>query len=422
MRERSKRSPQFSIAKRFLPEVETLHGLQRTLSVGSVIGLLYAAPLALVGLVWLVCVTDLALLRTAWPTLLLLFVLLFILEHLDFFIFVEVTPGTYADWKWSLWSVVTWSTALIYGPTALWPSLIWRSIMFARQWRKATTPEWRWNLGRNLALHFATVAPAALLALLAYTHWGGVFPLPGLSLSHILPAFGATLVWLLLVALLWLPLMNYFAAAPEFAWTGSVFETTLRFVGITMGWRLFVDPFAILAAGLYTEHGLGGYLFFISALLLCSLLAHQLSQAITRSQLRSRELEKLERLGRALLRISPDISALPDVLREYVAMIFPFSHIQIHTFSEGTLLHHPDDGSPVKSAVWTWMRAMDKGCAFHKGSDLPWGGHLDENRALVLVPIMDVEEATPIGGIYLVRFRDLDTIDSLLPAVQSLAA
>jgi len=72
------------------------------------------------------------------------------------------------------------------------------------------------------------------------------------------------------------------------------------------GWRVLLDPFAILGAGLYAQSGLGGYLFFVAGLLLASFLAYQLSQAAERSQQRSRELEKLEELGRAILTCCPD--------------------------------------------------------------------------------------------------------------------
>lgn len=83
-------------AKRLWPELETMDGQDRTSGVFDVVGFLYSAPLALVGLVWLMAVTDLALIRAEWPMLALLFVLQFLFERLTFFLFVEVTPGTYS--------------------------------------------------------------------------------------------------------------------------------------------------------------------------------------------------------------------------------------------------------------------------------------------------------------------------------------
>ena len=45
-----------------------------------------------------------------------------------------------------------------------------------------------------------------------------------------------------------------------------------------MSWPLPVQPFGILAAGLYSENGLGTYLFFIAATLPASLPTHELGR------------------------------------------------------------------------------------------------------------------------------------------------
>jgi hypothetical protein len=76
-----------AIAKKFWPELETMSGLERAEGVYNVVGFLYSAPMALVGLVWLITLTDLTLFRTEWPTLSLLFVLQFLFERLGFFSF-----------------------------------------------------------------------------------------------------------------------------------------------------------------------------------------------------------------------------------------------------------------------------------------------------------------------------------------------
>jgi hypothetical protein len=410
-----------AIAKRFLPELETMNGRERTSGVADVVGTLYSAPLALVGLVWLIAVTDLTLFHTEWPTLSLLFVLLFVFERLDFFLFIEVTPGTYADWVWSLWSVITWSAVLIFGPSALWLTVLWRLVAFARRWRKATSANWRWNIIRNLTLDFTTVILASLIALTLYEHWGGVFPLPGLALDQVLPAFCAMLVWLLLSALAWSPLLGYFSRSKEFAWTGSTLGTFARYIAITMGLRVLMDPFAVLAAGLYVQNGLGGYLFFVAGLLLAGLLAHQLSQAAERSQQRARELEKLEQLGRAIITCCPDASTLPGVLKEHVSNMFPFGHVEIRIFPDQILLHHPDDWPPVVDSAWEWLHTTSEAHYFLPGAASPWEEQLS-NKAVVVAPIVDVETTEPLGGIYLALYRDPDAIASLLPAVQSLAA
>jgi len=407
------------IAKRFWPELETMSGQRLAGAVGDVVGFLYAAPLALLGLVWLMAVTDLTLIRTEWPTLLLLFVLLFLFERLHFFLFVELTPGIHADWQADIKDVITWSAALIFGPSALWLAALQGLAYHAHRWWRSPSTGERWNCVRNFAFSFTVVIPAGLIALTLYERWGGAFPLPGLTLDAVLPALYATLVWWLVSVFVWVSFIIYFRKSQ--ASTGSSLKPYIRFWATAMGWQVLANPFAILAAGLHTQNGLGGYLFFVAGLLLTSLLGHQLSQAVERSQQRSRELESLERLGRAILTCCPDASDLPEVLKKHISTMFARSQIEIRVFPDRLLLQHPDDRPPVAAAVWEWLRTVSEARHFLPRATMPWM-EAPANDGVVVAPILDVDSAKPIGGIYLSRSRDPTTVASLLPAVQSLAA
>ncbi len=409
------------IVQRFFPELSTQGSREHTYSVADVTGVLYATPLAVVGVLWLVLTTDLTLFLDGWPKLLFLFGLLFIFEWLDFFVFVEVTPGIYADWRWSLWSVITWSGVLIFGPTTIWLTTIWRTIAFLRKWWRAKAKDWRWNILRHFVIDIALVTFNGLVALYFYQRWGGQIPLAGLSISELMPAFYAMLVWILLCVLVWSPLLLLFSSSEQFAWAERTWVTYIRYLGLTVGWHLLMEPFAILSAGLYAEHGIGGYLFFILILLLAGLLAHQLSQAVERSQLRSRELEKLERLGRAIINMPPDASKLSDVLDEHLCNMFPYGQIEIRCFPDRTLLHTPEDWSPVSEEVWVWLQTTCEARIFEPETTTPWSEVL-EHKAVILAPIMTQESNEPLGGIYLARYRDTNGIANLLPAVQTLTA
>lgn len=109
-----------AIAYALHPELRMASEPSRTHMVADLIGTLYAGPLALMGLIWLVAVTDLALLAAQWPLLLFLLALLFLFGRLTFNLYVELTRGTFFDWGGSLGTVVIWTGALIFGPTALW--------------------------------------------------------------------------------------------------------------------------------------------------------------------------------------------------------------------------------------------------------------------------------------------------------------
>jgi serine phosphatase RsbU (regulator of sigma subunit) len=411
-------------AKRFWPELDTMSERERADGVAEVVGVLYSAPLALAGLVWLIAVTDPALIRTVWPTLLLLFALLFLFERFDFFFFVELTPGTYIGWGEPLWSAITWSAALMFGPSALWLFVLWKSIGCVRGWWRSPSTDSHWQLIRNLAFNFVRVVLAGLVALTLCERWGGAFPLPGLTPRAVAPTFCAMFIWWLLSLLIWVPYLISLLNAR--ALTGSSLRTYARFWAIGIGWHVLAIPFAVLAAGLYAQDGLGWYLFLVAGMLVASLLAHRMSHAVERSQLRSRELEKLERLGRAILNAPLDASTLPDVLQEHISNMFPRSQIEIRAdygslLPEQTLLRHPADRPPVGAAVWEWLHTTSEPHCFLPGEALPWEEQLASD-AVVVAPIRGFESAEPIGGIYLSRHWRPDAVTSLLPAMQSLAA
>jgi len=426
-----------AIARRFWPELGTMSGRERADGVAEVVGVLYSTPLALMGLVWLIAVTDLALLRLAWPTLSLFLVLLFVFDRLSFFSFVELTPGTYMGWGESLWSVITWSAALIFGPTGLWVFVVWKSIGCARGWRTSTSADSRWQLVRNLMFNLVRVILAGLIALALCEYWAsdgtprGAFALPGLTPDRIVPTFCAMFVWWLLSLPIWAPYLSQLSNARTLG--GPALRTYVRFCAFGTGWHILAIPFAILSAGLYTQNGLGGYLFLMAGVLLTSLLAHQMSNAVERSQLRSRELEKLERLGRALVDAPPDASTLPEVLTEHVSTMFPRSRMEIRIHrgplsGEQPVLHCPADWPLVSAPAWEWLRTTSEARCFLPGERLPWEERSASHdvgvdpTGVVVAPITDVDTAEPIGWIYLSRRWHPEAVAGLLPAVQSLAA
>jgi len=427
-----------AIARALWPDIEALAGTDYIGALFNVIGFLYTAPLGLAGLAWLATVTDLGLMRSEWTKLVLLLALLFVSERLNFYFFVEVTPGTYSDWQASLTSVITWSAALVFGPSGLWLAAIHGLIHYARRWQRSPSVERRWSCVRNFAFNLSETL-TSLVALTVYAQWAGrgtphiAFPLPGLALDSVLPAVLATFVWSLLSALVWVPILAVFMHFWASTLSASSKWAFLGFWAGALGWPVLVGPFAVLAAGLYAQNGVGGYLFFVSGLLLASLLAHHLSQAVERGQQRSRELGKLERLGRAILGAPPDASTLGQVLEEHVADMFPLSSIEIRIersplLPAQTLLRHvaqgalvPHDRLSVGPSTWAWILTTCEAHHFLPGEQMPWG-EVPVSDAVLVAPILEVESAEAVGGIYLVRNWQPEAIASLVPAIQSLAA
>lgn len=425
-----------TIAKKLWPGIETLHGTEYVTGLFNVIGFLYTVPLVLAGFGWLFAITDWALLGAQWPILCFLLILLFVFERLNFYFFVEITPGTYSDWQASLSTVIVWSAALIFGPSGLWLAVLYSCIHYTRRWWKYPAADKRWSCVRNFNFNIVEVL-TSLIALRLYSIWAGKtlaspFPLPDLTLHSVLPALFATFFWWLLPALIWTPFLIFFERFRIISLTDNSRRAFLKFWASALGWPILAGPFAVLAAGLYTLNGLGGYLFFISSLLLASLLANHLSRSVERSQQRSRELEKLEQLSRAILASPPDASTLPALLEEYVPIMFPLSSIGIHIdhyplFPTRTILHHLAQGAlvtheslPVSDPAWEWLRTTSDVHFFLPGKALPW--QADRTRdAILIAPVLDPENSKPIGGIMLSQSWQPETIHNLTPAVQSLA-
>jgi serine phosphatase RsbU (regulator of sigma subunit)/DNA-binding NarL/FixJ family response regulator len=132
--------------------------------------------------------------------------------------------------------------------------------------------------------------------------------------------------------------------------------------------------------------------------------------------------EKLERLARAIINVPSDASTLPELLREHVPGMFSHSRIEIRIFPDQTLLHYPVDWPSVADPIWEWLRTTSEAHTFLPEAVLPWGDKQQASDGLVVAPIIGIESTEPIGGIYVWRHQDPDTVADLLPAVKSLAA
>jgi hypothetical protein len=418
-----------AIAKRVWPEFKTASEQDCASITFDLFGILCLLPLALAGLVWLVAVTDLGLILQEWRVLLLLSVFMLLFKRFHFYTFLEAPGAGTPRFDSTLEPIVTWSAALIFGPTAVWLSVLWDLVVYGRRSVLAVAVPERLDTLRNLLDNLAAKTLAGLIALALYRVWDGAFPLPGLTLETIVPAAGATLVHLLLQVLVAVPMFVYVGMgwSPLFNRRSGWLSVLAWGVAIVMGATALVESFAILPAGLYTENGPGVYFTLLAGTLLVSWLAHRLSMSVERSQQRSRELDKLEQLGRAILTAPPDGSTLPDLLAEYVTGMFSRSQIEVRLYPEQTLLHHPDNWPPVDARVWEWLRAKPEACTFLPRTMLPWEQQLERDTGLALVPILEVEgsdgpHSDAIGGVYLSRRQDPLDVGNLLPALQSLAA
>ena len=256
-----------NITKILFPINVDLGDQEKAIWQNNVIALFYSAPLTIIGLFWLVFVTDLTILKHQWLILLGTLVLVYIFRKYDFFAFTEIKTGLYADWGNSLDAIPTWSVTLLLGPTALWPGLLLHIINYIIKWKENRATGMLLNRTRHYCMDIADQTLLPLLALSSYLWWGGSFPLKSLAISQILPAIYATFVWSLLSRLLWLPhFIRSFSRASHSLTPEeriSSIKQILKLYAITDLTPLFVAPFSVLTAGLYTQNGLGVYGFIM---------------------------------------------------------------------------------------------------------------------------------------------------------------
>ena len=405
-------------AKRLRPELCAVSGEALQRAVNDVFGVVYAAPLALIGLVWLIAATNVNELAREWPRLLLLGALLWLFERLPFFVIVEVRPGSQSDFSGSLDSVVFWTACLLWGPSAIWLGAVANAAYSTARWRRAKTVDQRWNCARNFLIDFAGTTLSALIALGVYQLAGGHYPIDSLDPSVFALALIITVIQIAIDRGLWLPYLLVAYARG----TQHQQAQMRRFLLLAMGLPSLAQPFAIIAAGLWIERGWIVFAFFMGGLLIVSWLTNQLSQAVSRSWLRSRELERLELLSQTLLNAPPDASTLPQILQQHLPALFSPNAISIVLFPDRILLHHPIEQPPVAATAWAWLRAQPQMQRFPAKSIPPWHSQPIE-EAVLLAPIFGAADPQRlIGGLYLTQKRliqDASAATSSMSAVQA---
>jgi serine phosphatase RsbU (regulator of sigma subunit) len=417
----------YSLASILWPDLRTMSEQRRRIGAGDVITFLYILPLALAGLAWLISATDTGLLRPDAPIFFLNLVLYILFSKITYFIIIELRTDRYGSADGSLASMILWSAVFLVGPTAIWISIIWLWFDFIWKWRQSRSAAVRWNLLRNLSADQASFTFAVLLSLTVYGRLGGEFPLSTLSVATIRPAFLALSVQILLIAAIWAGYIAYHIKIQQSLASPESIQLILKFFATIFGLQFLANPFAILAAGLYVQNGIIVYIFFLTGLLLVAYLARRLSWAVESSRQQSRQLEKLENLGRTIIDAPPDASKLSEILENHVPDMFPSGRFAIWITPGNLLFKHPDDWSSVPDDVWNYLLREERPHAYTSKDELPWERALLDHNAVVTAPIFKVESGRTIGSVYLelralAQSWDHQALTNLFPAVRSLAA
>lgn len=417
----------YRITRRLRPELEEASPLRRVVGMSNVLGVLYGTPLAIITLIWLVNVTDVALVTHAWAFFLSVAGLYLVFERLAFFIIFEISPGSYANTQSTLSGMVLWSALLLFGPTVLWIQIASELVELGMNWQKATTQSGRWSLMRSFLLNMGGQVLAPLVALRVYLSYGGKIPMTGLMLGDIVPAFAAIVLHFILALLIFSGYLIYLVGSQRQLIPSVSSKPMAIFLAMGLGLPFVAYPFGILAAGVYAQNSMIGYLFFLSGIFMVALLARQFSRAAESSRQQSRQLEQLELLGRAIINGPPDATGLPGILQTHVPPMFPSGRILIWMEPDTFLLRHPVEWTPTVDRFWGWIRTQTEPRALLADVKIPWREEATTHSPLVVAPIIDVEKGQPVGGIYielqtLVQPWDMPSLTRLFPAVNALAA
>jgi serine phosphatase RsbU (regulator of sigma subunit) len=411
----------YNLARRLRPDVENLPPDAREVAVADVFGLVYTFPLALIGLFWLsrVTIPEVALLE--WPTFLGILALVYAFRKLDFQFLVEVSEGTFGGFGGTLERVLVWAAALVFGPTTLWLVVLWRIASALRRWVRSDGSDQRWQSLRELSMDVAEDTLPPLVALALYRLWGGVIPLPGLWLQVVRPAFYATLVKVGFSSLLNVPYFSYFARSGSLGFAPKGRSPFVRFWASSSFWPLVVEPFGVLAAGIYIQDGLWASLFLVAGAVLASVLAHALSRSVEHAQHRSRELERLELLSREIIKAPPDATQLVEILEKHASTMFALCQLEIRIFPGQVIVRRQYRDRAVPDEAWEWLGAQTRSRFFRSGDRLPWGED-PTTAAIIMVPVLDTENGDTRGGISIRRRQTPKRASEMMPAAQSLAA
>jgi len=416
-----------TIAGLFRSDLKDMQIDRQIVAVGDIISFLFSFPLTITGLVWLVIITDWSLIKDH-PWELLLFTFLFLVfYYLRFFLIVELRAHRYGSSDGSLAGMILWSVVLLYGPTMLWLAVLGSLFEFISNWQGNSSRTTRWSQVHNLSLNLAGSTTVALTALTIYQYFGGAYPLETNNFESVALAFGLLVLNFILLVLLWAVYLIYGTWSQKvLAGSDHVFSV-VNFFFLAIGLPHLAHPFAILAAGLYTQSGMPVYLFFISGMLIVAFLTRQLSWSSENSRQQSRMLQNLEQLGRAIIDAPPSTENLPDILAEHITHMFPAGRHVIWTFPEEALAKYPTDWEPELEAIWPWLLDQTQGETFLAHEPLPWKDRDSQHNPMVVAPIKDGATGQTFGGIYLELYAlaqpwDRRALQNLCPAIQSLGA
>jgi serine phosphatase RsbU (regulator of sigma subunit) len=389
-------------AKVFWPEINN-HSLSRQLViVGDLLTTFYSAIVSLVGFAWLIKESDFTLFERHWEMMLLLAGIIILFTYLNFFMIIEFRQDRYGSSDGSFNSMAVWAAAFIFGPTSLWIMILLLILQFLSGWFQDISKATKLNNLRYFSLSLAGFTLPYMVGLKVFELLGGQFPIANLSPENIFASFAGIIANFLVLVLIWLPYFLFAVYTQKLLTSSQQVKPIVYFFFLSLALPTFAHPFAILAAGLFSENGITTFLFLILGLIFVAYLSRQFSMTAESNRQQTRQLEKLESFGRAILLAPPDVSILPDILAEHVPNMFPSGNIVVWMIPGQILFKSPRDEWNLDIAkIWDWAQDCPNTRTFTALEPVPWENEPKPHRPVVYSPILAQEGKEIIGGIYM---------------------
>lgn len=373
-------------------------------------------PPSLLGLAWLIRVTDLTIFQEHWLFLLILFGFLVMFSTLWLEMYFVTTSGSYRSERRSFWGEAMWSGVLVFGPTVAWLGVLLPWVSFFLQRRERSSLQ-RIRLLSQSIFRMSVLVPT-LVEVAVYGRLGGHFPLPSLDVPDVLPAIVATLVGFTLGSAMIAISQGISRIMSPFAATQRTESVLLFALMVLLG--PVAGLVAIIPAGLYSLAGWGAFFSFQLILLMGTVIIDRLSRTIESARRRARELEQLQRLSQSLLQVAPDEANLPGLLQTFVPNIFPLCCVAIHLYPDQALLIVPDHWPGPDSRCWEWELDRITPLILQPRDARPWLSQ-EGQESVIIMPVLEPRTQRVRGRVYLHREQRPGTFQHLLPAVQWLA-
>ena len=426
-------SRSYALTFRLWPEAAGMKEQRQFAAVETMVQLLYLAPFAIAGIIWLIIRTDFALLGDNLDALAILFVAMVLLLAQPFAVRIRLgRQGDELNIKSSLAPLVMWSTLFISGAAGLWAMILAAAVVALWQGRQLASydqnPVWKplSFFVEQLGIYvFSTLVVAVI-----YLTSGGVFPITGVDFTDWLPALVTIAFAALLSGLILLPVaiqMNSLAGTHNSA--GNL----VRFYIGAVALPLLMSPFAIITALLNAEGRTVALVFVLLGIYLVNRLAHHMSLAEARSRQQAYEFDQLEKLAKRIIAAPADGSTLPQVLTDALPGLFPTDRVAIRLFEpqiptawSAFDLNHPQEMAGAAEETWTALgQAQDSFIVLPKVA-LPGERRTFGDALAAKIMVEDAEqegvEAESVGGIYLLRHKSEGPALDSLAAVDSLAS